>query len=246
MPMIVADSKRIPLADGSVDCVVSSPPYWGLRAYGDSDAELGRGDSLASFVAGLVDVARECRRVLRPDGTMWWNLGDTASGSGGSGGDYNAGGSKDGRRKWKQGESGMARGTWCGVPNLVADALRADGWLVRCEIVWDKGQERRESLSHVRRPRPAHEMVFMLAPAMGYRFWTERLTETGSVWHFPPSSGSGNGDAPFPDELPTRCIAPATEPGDLVLDPFAGSGTTLRAAEAIGRRALGLDLYAGP
>src|SRR5690606_26039351 len=76
------------------------------------------------------------------------------------------------------------------------------------------------------------------------RWYPSQLTERGDVWHFPPATGRYRGPAPFPDELARRCILPSTLPGHLVLDPFAGSGTTLRVATALGRDAIGLDLYA--
>jgi hypothetical protein len=77
------------------------------------------------------------------------------------------------------------------------------------------------------------------------RFYPTALTETGSVWHFKPGGSGPAHLAPFPDELARRCILPSTLPGDIVLDPFHGSGTTARVAEAHGRRGIGVDLYAG-
>jgi len=185
------------------------------------------------------------RRVLADDGLLFVNLGDTASGSGGSGGDYNAGGSKDGRPTWRQGESGLPQLTWCNVPGTFANMMVDDGWLLRAEIVWDKGKERRESLAHARRPRPSHEIILMFAQQRKYRFFHEGMAETGTVWHFAPSSQGGKGQAPFPDELPRRCIECSTEPGDSVFDPFAGSGTTVRVAHEMGRKGFGTDLYHG-
>jgi site-specific DNA-methyltransferase (cytosine-N4-specific) len=250
--------EELPFEDGFFRCAITSPPYWGLRAYGDDPNEIGAGD-LADYIEQIVTVMGHVAGCLDDRGTLWLNIGDTASGSGGAGGDYNKGGNKDGRPKWKQGESGMPKQTWCNVPGKVRDALVADGWLCRAEIVWAKGQEdedpenlsgfkmveRRESLDHVRRPRPSHEMIYMLTRSMDYDFHHDRLTETGTVWHFPPSRAGGRGQAPFPEELPRRCILASTNPGDWVLDPFAGSGTTLDAAGALGRNAVGIDLYAG-
>lgn len=124
-------------------------------------------------------------------------------------------------------------------------ALLLTGWRLRLPIVWNKGRQSPEDLAHVRRPRWQHEMIFMLAPGPERtRFFPQRLTETGSVWTFPPGGSGPAHLAPFPNELARRCIIPSTSPGDLVLDPFAGSGTTVRVAELIGRRAIGLDLYA--
>lgn len=105
--------------------------------------------------------------------------------------------------------------------------------------------ERREDLKHVRRVRPAHEMIYCFAKHKGYRWDHEGLAETGSVWHFAPSSGKGRGPAPFPFELVERCLRPSgIRPGDVVVDPFAGVGTTLVVAEEFfGATAIGFDLY---
>jgi len=188
----------------------------------------------------------ECQRVLKPTGLLWLNIWDTASGSGGAGGDYNAGGTKEGRNKWKQGETGLPNMTWCNVHGRLVNRMLTEGWLLRAEIIWDKKIERREALSHIRRTRPAHEMIYAFAKDRSYRWDHEALVETGSVWHFAPSSGKGRGPAPFPYELPERCLrASGIQPGDTVVDPFAGSGTTLIVAEEmLDATAIGFDLYA--
>ena len=103
-----ADARSLPLPDASVQCVVTSPPYWGLRDYGE-DTQIGRERTVERYVANLLAVFREVRRVLRPDGTAWLNLGDTYEG--------------------KQ---------LVGVPWRVAFALQADGWFLRSAIVWHK------------------------------------------------------------------------------------------------------------
>lgn len=238
--------EPLPFPDGMFHCAITSPPYWGLRSYGEDEGELGRsGQSLDEYLDELVKVCAEVKRVLADDGVFFINIGDTASGSGGAGGDYNSGGSKDGRPRWKQGASGLPARTWCNVPGRLADRLVADGWLLRSAIVWDKGMERREALDHVKRPRPAHEMIYMLTKqGQKYRFFPDQMTESGTVWHFAPESSGAKGQAPFPDELPRRCLEAATEEGDWVFDPFSGSGTTVRVAQAMSRKAIGLDLYA--
>ena len=134
---------------------------------------------------------------------------------------------------------------WCQVPAHVAMALQADGWWLRHTIVWDKGRDRPESLDHVKRPRESHETVLMLAPTKNaYKWYPERLAETGSVWHIPPGNRAAKGHpAPFPHELVARCILPVTDLDDVVLDPFHGSGSTGAVAEQLGRRILASDLY---
>jgi DNA modification methylase len=189
----------------------------------------------------------ECYRILKPSGLMWLNIGDTASKSGGAGGDYNAGGTKDGSSKWKQGDTGLPPMTWCNIPARVTTRMIGKGWLLRSEIVWDKGIERREDLNHIRRLRPSHEMIYCFAKHRKYRWDANQLNETGTVWHFAPSSGKGRGPAPFPYALVERCLAPSgITKGDVVVDPFAGSGTTLAVAEMHEAVGIGFDLYVTP
>lgn len=244
-PVLAADARDLPLADSTAATVVTSPPYWGLRNYSAGPTEIGRG-TLDEYVTDLVDAGREIRRILEPRGTWWLNLGDTYAGSGGAGGDYQEGGRKAGRARFRQGDSGLPGPQQCGVPWRVALALQADGWLIRKAIVWDKCQVRPEPPAHVRRPFDAHELVFMLVRSPGYRYYPRRFPEGwGDVWRIPPSIGVHH-EAPMPVGLAGRCIALSTEPGDLVVDPFAGSGTTGRAAAGLGRRAALFDLHPSP
>lgn len=240
-----ADATRLPIRSGGVDCIVTSPPYWGLRRYGnDGQLEIGLED-LDVYLKKLLLVTDECWRILRDDGLFWLNIGDTASGSGGAGGDYNKGGSKAGKPKYKQGISGLPSTQWCMVPSRLAVALQAQGWLVRQWITWDKERLRAEDLRHARRPGVSSEVILMLAKHPKHRFFADRLAERGNVWRFPPRTEGPKHLAPFPAELVERCVLPSTEPGDLVFDPFLGSGTTVRAAIRHGRKGAGVDLYAG-
>lgn len=253
------------IESGSVQCVVTSPPYWGQRAYGDSDQELGIED-LLDYARRMTVVFNEVWRVLHPTGVVWLIIGDTAAGSGGAGGDHTSGGKQHIAKykqadpvslfpffekpnllhesgRWVVGRGKIGDGSWCMVPALLAWHLMGAGWLIRKEIVWDKQREARESLAHVRRPRSSHESVFMLTKSMKYKFHAERLKETGDVWHF-RSGGTRKGHpAPFPNELAERCIVPSTDAGDIVLDPFAGSGTVPTVASLLGRVGIGVDLY---
>jgi DNA modification methylase len=241
--IVQADARSTGLEDQSVQCVVTSPPFWGLRQYGDNLAEIGRG-TLAQYLFDLRAVGHEMGRVLKDDGVFWLNLGDTASGSGGAGGDYNAGGSKQGMPKYRQGKTGIPVGQWCLVPQRAAIMLQEEGWLLRQWITWDKGTTRPEDPAHTRRPGMSSEIILMLTKSMNYKFYPEKLDEKGNVWHFPPVRGKRTHYAPFPEELPTRCILPSTDEGDTVLDPFCGGGATLRAAHEYHRNAIGVDLYA--
>lgn len=252
-----ADARALPLEDHVADVVVESPPYFGLRNYGDDAAEIGRA-SFDDYLVEILDHFRELERVLAVDGLVWLNLGDTRAGSGGSGGDYSSGRVKG--RTYKQGKSGLAAGQAIGVPWRVATALQADGWLVLADVVWSKGivrlrdgvpelvtRRKPENLKHARRPGLSKEYVFLLARTSKARrrFRPSMLDELGDVWTFPPNPERGRKhEAPFPPELVRRCILPTTLPGEIVLDAFAGSGTTLRVCAKHGRQAIGFDLYA--
>lgn len=203
--------------------------------------------TVEDFVNQMLGFTTEARRVLAKDGVLWLNLGDKANGSGGAGGDYNPGGSKSNKVKYgKFYDPAYEKVQFLDVPGKVIAALQADDWRLRQYIVWDKGQESREDLKHVGRPRTSHEVILMLSPTKTRsKMYPQRLPETGSVWHFPPAQREKkNHAAPYPDELARRCILASTDFGDLVVDPFVGSGTTTRVARQMGRRAVGIDLYA--
>lgn len=259
--LIRGDALHLPLADASVQTVVTSPPYLRQRLYGNSPHEGGREESLAEYVTWLADVFEEVRRVLHPTGHAWLNIGDKANGSGGAGGDWTRDRPDPGLGARQQRERGpgkfldpdYAEATYLDVPGAVVAELTRRGWRLRAPIVWDKLRDAPESLDHVKRPRFRHEMIYLLAPHRRQKkrtdprpkFFPSMLEDTGTVWRF---RAGGNGDphlAPFPDELARRCILPTTLPGDLVLDPFDGSGTTRRVAIEHGRRGVGVDLYAG-
>lgn len=246
--------------DHCAQTCVTSPPYLKQRRYGDSPHEGGLQETLDDYVTWLADVLDQVRRILRPDGLLWLNIGDKANNSGGAGGDWNGRKGGAGRVNARCADQGPGRfydrayaeNGYLDVPGAVVHELITRGWRLRMPIVWNKGREAPEALRHIGRPRFAHEMIYMLSPsprprrrgAPRTRFYPSQLTETGSVWTFPPGGSGPAHLAPFPDELARRCILPSTLPGDLVVDPFAGSGTTLRVAKSLGRRAAGTDLYA--
>lgn len=237
----VADARAIPEPDGKFHSIVTSPPYYSLRRYGESDEEIGIGN-LDAYFHHMRECASEWRRVLADDGLLWLNIGDTAAGSGGAGGDYNRGGFKDGKPLYRQGKVDRASMQWLNIPHRIAEVFVDEGWLYRSCITWDKSRLRAEDLRHVRRPGISHEFIFMFAKSRKHRFFDERLKERGSVWHFSPEKAARH-QAPFPKELPLRCIPLSTEEGEWVLDPFAGSGTTLLAAQALYRNSVGTDIY---
>lgn len=249
-------SEPWPVCSGDATAIVTSPPYFGRRAYGEDGAELGSDQSLEEYVQMVVACFREAWRVLADDGVAWLNIGDSAAKSGGSGGDYNKGGRKEGQKKYRPGDTGLRGPQYALVPFRVALALQADGWLVRQTIVWDKTPVvRPEDPNHVRRPLEASEFIFMLAKRSGNRFdraGLEVAGELGNVWHFAPQTEARldakgkRHPAPYPAELPLRCLrASGIAEGELVVDPFHGSGTTGDVARMLGLRYTGMDLYVG-
>jgi len=176
----------------SVDCVVTSPPYFGLRDYGAGDAEIGREPTPAEFVAALVDVFREVRRVLRPSGTAWVNLGDSYAGSWGSRGRQGSGGLMADRAVARNRTAGYQvraagvskKGTppagikpkdLMMLPARLAIALCDDGWRLRSDIIWHKPNAMPESITD--RPTSAHEHVFLLTKARRYFYDAAAIAE---------------------------------------------------------------------
>ena len=176
------------LPDESVHCVVTSPPYWGLRAYGGNAGMIGLEPTFDDHLANLVAVFREVRRVLRSDGTLWLNYGDAYAASGGM-----TGRNENGQATWSGGvcesgpkvarpKSGFKPKDLMMMPARVAMALQADGWWVRSEIVWHKPNPMPESVQD--RPTIAHEKVFLLSKCAKYFYDAEavRVPPTREWW----------------------------------------------------------------
>ena len=159
------DSMR-KMESKSVHTCVTSPPYFGLRDYG-MDGQIGLDDTPDAFVARLVEVFREVHRVLRDDGTLWLNLGDSYVGYHGNKnaayGDApsNKGGYFENQRKTTVGANGLKNKDLIGIPWRVAFALQADGWYLRQDIIWHKPNPMPESVTD--RCTKAHEYFFMLS-----------------------------------------------------------------------------------
>jgi DNA modification methylase len=168
------------LPDESVHCVVTSPPYFGLRDYG-VDGQIGLEPTPDEFVAAMVGVFAEVRRVLRDDGTVWLNLGDSYAGTGKTGGGTQGartGGefSPNGKGTWWSPKgTGLKVKDLIGIPWRCAFALQADGWWLRSAIVWAKPNPMPESVTD--RPTSAYEMVFLLAKADRYYYDAEAIKE---------------------------------------------------------------------
>ena len=174
------------LPDASVACVVTSPPYWGLRRYKAGEQEIGSEGTLQEWVAALVGIFRECRRVLRDDGSLWVNVGQ----SWGRGSHDGTGSEKQrsDRGANEMGHGGESNGNVLGLPWRLAFALQEDGWLLRSEVIWAKDSPMPESINSWRfegdtlrrgswRPTDAHESLFLLTKAMGQYSDKEAVAE---------------------------------------------------------------------
>lgn len=165
---------------GSVHCVVTSPPYWGLRDYG-VDGQLGMEKTPEDYIAKMVQVFREVWRVLRDDGTLWLNMGDSYVGSGKGGGGCFEKLHESRRRdtaimpRQNKGVPGLKPKDLCGIPWRVALALQADGWYLRQDIIWSKPNPMPESVTD--RCTKAHEYIFLLTKKPRYYYDAEAIKE---------------------------------------------------------------------
>lgn len=140
------------------------------------DAQIGLEETPDCYVAKLVEVFREVRRVLHPTGVLWLNLGDSYNGSGGAGGDYSPGGIKKGQPKYPgRNVNGLGPKQLLGIPWRVAFALQDDGWILRSEVIWHKKAPMPESVTD--RPTKAHEQLFLLAKSPIYYYDAEAIAE---------------------------------------------------------------------
>jgi DNA modification methylase len=166
------------LEDQSINTVITSPPYWGLRDYGESD-QLGLEDTPEEFTENLVKVFKEVKRVLRDDGTVWLNLGDSYS-SGGRTTTTNQSlrGDKDYGVTRPKPSKGIKPKDLIGIPWRVAFALQQDGWYLRQDIIWHKPNPMPESVKD--RCTKAHEYIFLLSKSPKYYFDNEAIKEDSS------------------------------------------------------------------
>mgnify|MGYP003123753467 CR=1 FL=1 len=245
------------LEEKSVNTCVTSPPYWGLRDYGNGD-QLGQEETPEKFVESLVNVFREVRRVLRDDGTVWLNLGDSYCGTGHKGDTkdmYISGGEARNGQSFALNNKveGLKSKDLIGIPWRVAFALQADGWYLRQDIIWHKPNPMPEPVKD--RCTKSHEYIFLLSksPKYYYDYEAIKIKATGgmdgydtsnkrSVWSIPTASYSEAHFATYPPELIKPCIMAGCPEGGTVLDPFGGSGTTAQVSNNLNRNAILCEL----
>lgn len=236
------------LPSNSVQCAVTSPPYWGLRDYG-IDGQIGLETSMAAFIQSLVSTFAEVRRILKPDGILWLNIGDGFT-SGNRG--WRAPDKKNPNRAMNtrpDNPPGLKDKDLLGIPWRLAFALQDNGWYLRSDVVWNKPNAMPESVKD--RPTRSHEYLFMLTKSDQYTYHHESVKEMAengslrnrrSVWNINTCGSGSSHIASFPPALVEPCVKASSQPGDFVMDPFFGSGTVGLVAQKLGRRYLGVEL----
>jgi site-specific DNA-methyltransferase (adenine-specific) len=236
------------LPNDSIQCVVTSPPYWGLRDYG-IPGQIGLEPTLSGFIQALTSVFAEVKRVLKPDGILWLNIGDGYT-SGNRG--WRAPDKKNPNRAMSvrpENPPGLKDKDLMGIPWRLAFALQDSGWYLRSDIVWNKPNAMPESVKD--RPTRSHEYIFMFTKSQNYRYNSEAVQEPAaaghsrnrrSVWNINTNNSGSSHIAAFPQALVEPCLLASTEPGDFVLDPFFGSGTVGLVCNRLLRRYVGIEL----
>ena len=193
-------TKLKELPSESVDCCITSPPYFGLRDYG-VDGQIGLEESPEAYVSKLVEVFREVRRVLKKEGTLWLNLGDSYASAWASGRRNVIGNPSRTNRIIRMGD-GLKEKDLIGIPWMVAFALRADGWYLRQDIIWSKNNCMPESVTD--RCTKSHEYLFLFAKSQRYYFDSEAIKEP-SVTNDPrrpyTSKGAWEMDGRAPEQI---------------------------------------------
>lgn len=282
--LLCGDSAKVlsQFPDQEFQCCVTSPPYFGLRDY-NTDNQIGREPIPSLYVESLCVVLDQVHRVLKSDGTLWLNIGDSYSSGGRKVRDLTSSNKNNvGSVQLFRPQDGMKPKELIGIPWMVAFALRSRGWYLRSDIVWHKPAPMPESVKD--RPTRAHEYVFLLAKSESYFYdykailepfadsrmgrdggkgkstrnvggRTDGLTKPNNI---DPSKNGGRNSrdvwtisaqpykeahfAVFPEKLVEPCVLAGSRLGDIVLDPFMGSGTVGVVCRRLGREFTGIDV----
>lgn len=276
--IVKGDAKELirRLEPESVNCVVTSTPYWGMRIYDTAQATawadgevcpFGHEQTPEGFIRHSCELLFYLKSCLSQDGSIWWNLMDTfntrtqirsnaAEALRAMQGKDTSGWHDHECRRYSAGHSFLEDGEICFIPQRIAERASRMGFWVKSIITWAKTgsmpepQNSRVSrnleyiihISKQRTPAFFKEAYRTFPPHLGGRNPSVEPDKLCDVWQLPTSSGRDGHGAQFPLALPARCIGISTKPGDTVLDPFCGSGTTGVAAAALDRTFLGFDV----
>ena len=251
---------QIARSDSKARMCITSPPYYGLRDYGKEDSQIGLEQSPEEFIDELVKVFRGVRDCLTDDGTLWVNIGDSYYiYRGGKGQALPKQSVAKTNQDLPQGINprrgnklkGYKEKDLIGIPWMLAFALRKDGWYLRQDIIWSKPNPMPESVRD--RCTKSHEYIFLLSKSQNYYFDVNSIKEPTvdkkgmkrkkSVWEVKTKPYKGAHFAVYPTELIVSPILAGSKEGDIILDPFMGSGTTAAVAKSLDRHYLGCELH---
>lgn len=244
--IVVGDSEKVlqKVPDKTFRTTVTSPPYWSLRNY-EIEGQIGLEASVDDYIGKLVEVFEQVRRVTTDDGTLWLNIGDSYTSGGRT---WRAPDKKNPVRAMKVRPAtpeGLKPKDLIGVPWRLAFALQAAGWYLRADNIWNKPNVQPESVKD--RPTRSHEYIFLFSKSEQYFYDNSAVRgpadrNVRTVWDIKTQPYREAHFATFPPAVVEPCVALATEPGDLILDPFIGSGTTGLVALQMDRRFVGIEL----
>jgi site-specific DNA-methyltransferase (adenine-specific)/site-specific DNA-methyltransferase (cytosine-N4-specific) len=251
--IVIGDARQLlrTFPENAFRCCITSPPYWGLRDYGIA-GQIGAEMELNQYIEHVTAVFREVRRVLVDDGSLWLNIGDAYT---------------SGNRTWRDADKknpargmsyraptpeGLKPKDLIGIPWKLAFALQQDGWYLRSDIIWYKPNCQPESVKD--RPTRSHEYVFLLTKSEDYYYDSAAIREQAqtksgtrnkrTVWSVNTEPFPDAHFATFPPSLIEPMVLAGTEPDDLILDPFFGSGTVGSVCQNLNRRFVGIELKA--
>lgn len=232
------------LNDSIVNCIVTSPPYFWQRDYG-TPGQIGLEQTIAKYVSNVADVMDESKRVLRSDGTLFLNLGDTYYSAKGQpkGDDKKNKARRFGLRAVDASGLGVPRKTAIGMPWRVALEMINRGWTLRSTIIWEKAAPIPEPTAKDR-PWRTFEPVFLFSKSPKYFFNRDSLGDEEDIWRILDRADGKKAkhSASFPESLVEKCLRIGCPETGVVLDPFAGTGTVLRVANRLKRSSIGIDI----
>jgi site-specific DNA-methyltransferase (cytosine-N4-specific) len=248
--IITGDARQVlkDFPDDIFQTCITSPPYWGLRDYG-IEGQIGAEAIIDNYITDLTNIFSQVRRTLKKDGTLWLNLGDSYT---------------SGNRTWRDSDAknkgramdyrpptpqGLKPKDLIGIPWKLAFALQNDGWYLRADIIWNKPNCQPESVKD--RPTRSHEYIFLFSKSKSYYYDFKSIQESSqenglknrrTVWNINTEPTKDAHFAVFPTKLVKVCMFAGSKKGDLILDPFFGTGTVGKVSLQNQREFVGIEL----